>query len=152
MCLQPASNTEMAWLRRPAPTGLVRGVALLALVAWGGFAPNAIFAEFYGKKGYTVVFAFSESTSRYGWGFNRDVNAAAQTALQNCGGGAKVVCYKNDGYLCLVWDGSKFAFGHDDDSAQNAVGHAEESFANIHGGKPSSYQCRSSDGDFIPVR
>jgi hypothetical protein len=127
-------------------------VALLALVAWGGFAPNAIFAEFYGKKGYTVVFAFSESTSRYGWGFNRDVNAAAQTALQNCGGGAKVVCYKNDGYLCLVWDGSKFAFGHDDDSAQNAVGHAEESFANIHGGKPSSYQCRSSDGDFIPVR
>ena len=142
---------EAAVARRRVPPSFVRYLSLPALAIWVGFAPLVGFAEFYGEKGYTVVFAFSESTSRYGWGWNSDPDAAARTALQNCGPGAKVVCYKNDGYLCLVWDGAKFAFGHDTDRPQNAVGHAEESFENIHGGRPTRYECRSSDGNFIPV-
>jgi len=146
-----AHEREAAAPWRRAPNSLVHCLCLPALAIWLGFAPVVSLAEFFGDKGYTVVFAFSESTSRYGWGFNVDPDAAARTALQNCGPGAQVVCYKKDGYLCLVWDGSKFAFGHDTDRPQNAVGHAEESFENIHGGKPTEYQCRSSDGNFIPV-
>ena len=120
-------------------------------VAFFSFYSSVAFAEFIGKKGYTVVFAFSESSGRYGWGFHTDPDQAGVTALQNCGPGGVVVCHRRDGYLCLVWDGSKFAFGHDDDRAQTAVGHAEESFQNLHGGSPTMYQCRSSDGEFIPV-
>jgi len=124
---------------------------LLTVFVTAGFSAVAK-GEFFGKKGYTVVFAFSESTERYGWGFNTVPDVAAAAALQNCGAGARVVAFKTDGYLCLVWDGSKYAFGHDTDRAQNAVGHAEESFQNIHGGRPTQYQCRSSDGDFISVK
>lgn len=125
----------------------------IALVAFAYSTPVTSRAEFFGKMGYTVVFAFSESTSQYGWGWNANPDFAAQTALQGCNAfDARVVCYKKDGYLCLCWNGSKFAFGHNTDRAQNAVTAARESFQSIHGGLPSNYECRSSDGDSIFVQ
>jgi len=124
---------------------------MLTMAACVGLTPGVSVAGFDGKMGYTVAFAFSKASESYGWGFNYDPDAAATAAITNCGLGAKLVCFKCDGYLCLVWDGPKFAYGHDTERAQNAVRHAEESFEKLHGGKPKKYQCRSSDGNFIPV-
>jgi hypothetical protein len=147
-----ANDQATAALPRRVHGALKRFFSLVTLAACVCLmTPSVSYAEFYGKKGYTVVFAFSESTARYGWGYNRDPDAAAATALENCGVGAKVACYRTDGYLCLVWDGSKYAFGHDDDSAQSALGHAMESFENLHGGRPTNFKVRSSDGEFIQV-
>lgn len=109
-------------------------------------------ADFRGEYGYTVVFAFSESTGKYGWGFDYNFNTAANTAVRGCGAfDARVVCYKKDGFLCLCWSGGKFAFGHNTTRAQNAVSLARESFERVHGHLPERYECRSSDGHFVAV-
>lgn len=110
-------------------------------------------ADFYGDRGYTVYIAFSESTGKYGWAYNRNPFFAKQQAIANCNAAdAKIACYQSDGWAVLVWSGSNYAYGHSSDSAQQAYNHAVESFDDLHGGYPENVKCRSSDGHVIIPR
>ena len=99
--------------------------------------------------GFTAVFAFSETTGQHGWAFNLNPKAAQQTALANCGAGAQIVAYQRDGYLGLVWDESKYAWGCSPDSGQEAYDSAVANFRKIHGSNPSGKKVVSSQGKVL---
>lgn len=114
------------------------------------FSANKEVAQaFDGEFGFTAVFAFSQQSGKHGWGFNLNPMAAAQRAVAECGPGAEVVAYQKDGYLALVWDGKAFAYGHAQDSAQEAYDHAVASFQDIHSREPRNKKVVSSDGRII---
>jgi len=114
-------------------------VLILSLVT---LAPSQALAW----DGFTAVFAFSETTGQHGWAFNLNPQAAQQTALVNCGVGAQIVAYQRDGYLGLVWDGTKYAWGCSPDSGQEAYDSAVANFRKIHGSDPSGKKVVSSQG------
>jgi len=112
------------------------------IFSFAALAPSQSFAW----DGFTAVFAFSETTGQHGWAFNLNPQAAQQTALINCGVGAQIVGYQRDGYLALVWDGTKYAWGCSPDSGQEAYDSAVAKFRKLHGSDPSGKKVVSSQG------
>jgi len=109
-----------------------------------GRSPSAL--AFEGTYGYTAVFAFSGITGQHGWGWHSDPDIAANEARKRCGKDAEIICYQKDGYLALVWDQTKFAYGHSSDSLQEAYDSAVTEFRHLHNAEPTLKKVISSDG------